>query len=162
MTYTKTCEHCAAEFTVPKWRADKARFCSRACRINGWNKVKRIAKVCDTCGKDFEVLACRTEARFCGNDCRHKGYSFAFTRPRKSYKSEATRTIAQAVVGRRLELMLTQNDVADLANISRATYERVEHGAKGRRRGSSLASAERVLAVLGLRLEVVDASGAKL
>jgi len=156
MTYTKTCEHCAKEFTVPKWRADKARFCSRSCRINGWNKVKRITKACEICGERFEALPCRANARFCSQDCQGKGHIHALARPPKSYRGETTKTIAQAVVERRLALQLTQQEVADMANISCATYERVEHGTKGRRHGSSLESVEKVLKALGLRLLVEE------
>jgi DNA-binding XRE family transcriptional regulator len=153
----KTCQICGKEFTVPKSRSATAKFCSVACHHKQGPTAARVIKTCDTCGKEFETLACRTEARFCGNDCRNKGYSFALTRPRKSYRSEATRSVAQAVVKRRLELKMKQREVADRANISRATYERVEHGAKGKRHGSSLESVERVLEALGLRLAVVPA-----
>jgi len=156
VTYTKTCEHCAAEFTVPKGRPDKARFCSRACRINGWNKVKRIAKVCEICGERFEAKPSRTNARYCSQDCQGKGHIHALARPLKSYRSQSAKTLAQAVVERRLALKLTQPEVSNMANISRATYKRVEHGTKGRRHGSSLESVEKVLRALGLRLEVVQ------
>ena len=153
----KTCQGCGKAFTVTKWRIATAKFCSVKCRNAKGPTAARVTKTCDNCGKGFEVLACRTNARFCGNECRQQGHIHALARPPRSYRSETTRTIAEAVTAKRLELKLTQQEAADRASIGRATWERVEHGGEGKRHGSSIESVERALAALGLRLEVVDA-----
>jgi y4mF family transcriptional regulator len=62
---------------------------------------------------------------------------------------------AAAIRRRRLELHLTQADVAGLARVSRRTIVAIEQG----RTSVTLANLLRVLAVLGLRLRVERGRG---
>lgn len=61
---TKTCEVCGVLFDVAKYRAEKAKWCSKEC----WSsRRKPNLKACDTCGNQFDAIDNRT--RFCSHEC---------------------------------------------------------------------------------------------
>jgi len=64
--------------------------------------------------------------------------------------------IGELVALRRRRLNLNQTDLARLANISRSALSALENGT--RTRGATIATLLSVLSVLGLTLEVVEAT----
>lgn len=74
----KKCVVCNKEFYVPRYRADKAKFCSHECQNHG--QYEHIKRVCLGCGKEFLVSNSRANKKFCNEDCRLK------------YNSEHSRT----------------------------------------------------------------------
>ena len=67
----KICLVCSAEFLVPKWRADRAKYCSNTC--TGIASRSKPNTRCTSCGKEFHKKASsKTNARignFCSVDC---------------------------------------------------------------------------------------------
>lgn len=84
---TLRCETCDGEFAVPQVRAEKAKYCSRAC--DHIAKVKRVDRICAVCGNVYQCKpSSRTHhcSRACGNvstskpkiqiGCQHCGTTF--------------------------------------------------------------------------------------
>lgn len=85
----KTCLICHKEFNIVPARADKAKFCSVACKaeyqhlhVKGenhprWTEAQRV-RVCEYCGKEFsqkptEAISTFEGRKFCGHECGWKG-----------------------------------------------------------------------------------------
>lgn len=67
----KKCAYCDKEFAVPPCR-EYRKYCSAACSANG--RKKRIPKICQACGKDFEVVpAFKDTAKYCSVECGFAG-----------------------------------------------------------------------------------------
>ena len=65
-----TCPQCGKEFTS-KW---KKKFCTLECRDESLRK--RVAKVCDFCGKNYEVQPCLSEVtKYCSRNCQITCYA---------------------------------------------------------------------------------------
>lgn len=73
------CPNCGKEFWVPKAyvRAHNPRFCSLPCRTE--YTIKQRTRICDFCGKEFQVASLydaeRMGGRFCSRECMFKGLS---------------------------------------------------------------------------------------
>ena len=70
-TQSCVCRQCGRAFD--RWQAwsngDRTpRYCSRECLAA--SRRKQIGRVCERCGKTFEVLAARSTARWCSWECR--------------------------------------------------------------------------------------------
>lgn len=75
LTVAKVCEYCKADFMVPEWRREKARYCSRPCLSEG-KKLETIARhaadqiECVQCKKPFYLKPShRGKANSLGNCC---------------------------------------------------------------------------------------------
>lgn len=72
----KRCEVCSKVFSVPPWRGDVARFCSRACKGVAAAKRysgERVKMTCPGCGSMFEAPKCHEGRRkFCSDRCADK------------------------------------------------------------------------------------------
>jgi len=69
----KICQYCKKEFDAEE---NKTKFCSRKCFVISrmgvpHRKRARITKICEGCGKDFEVFKSWNYRRFCSLACRH-------------------------------------------------------------------------------------------
>lgn len=66
------CKYCGNEFSVPKNRENKAKFCSDECKR--MSKRKKIKTNCGTCGKEIETVQSKINNSksgkvFCSNKC---------------------------------------------------------------------------------------------
>lgn len=69
--YDKTCLHCNKNFTVPEYRKDIARYCSRKC--TAFATRVQTTSACQTCGNEFTHIASRaSKAKYCGTKCYYK------------------------------------------------------------------------------------------
>lgn len=59
----KTCQSCGKEFSVPKSRDHKAKYCSRECHDKAQNRQTKL--ICPICGKEFY----RKPSQITGNNC---------------------------------------------------------------------------------------------
>jgi hypothetical protein len=88
---TIVCKNCNKEFIVPRYRKNKAKYCSVICNLSvqnkynlgkiPWNKGKKyhasnwINIVCKGCNKSFEVNPYRgNEAKYCSRKCMAISY----------------------------------------------------------------------------------------
>lgn len=71
MPVEKVCGHCGASFTCKPSRAERTKYCSKACMDAAG--AQRTLKVCEHCGKEFHSYA--KSRRFCSTRC--SGYSLA-------------------------------------------------------------------------------------
>lgn len=67
----KTCTICGKKLTQ-----EQKRFCSIACRSKG--REKRVKRICETCGKEFEVIAWQLnrdnfKGKYCSQVCHYAG-----------------------------------------------------------------------------------------
>ena len=67
--FPKTCLICGTDFTVPKHRADKAKYCSEQCRYKAMYKV--VKHNCVHCGKEFEDSP-SVKRKYCSRACVQK------------------------------------------------------------------------------------------
>jgi len=73
MMIKKVCAMCGAEFEVPHWRMNKAKYCSTACQNQALHATANV--VCGTCGKVFHLKKSamerypRTMGFFCSKKC---------------------------------------------------------------------------------------------
>ena len=75
----KICKHCGCEFIVPQYRKDTAKFCCKTCmdryrsiHDKGENSPRykgKIRKICEYCGKEFEVNQTNKKRKFCSKKC---------------------------------------------------------------------------------------------
>jgi HTH-type transcriptional regulator / antitoxin HipB len=75
--------------------------------------------------------------------------------PRRRTSAIQASGLRRAVAERRLTLGLTQYELADLADVSRAALQRLETGAPSAR----LETLESVAVALGCRVALIDATG---
>lgn len=69
--YDKECLQCKQKFTVPEYRKDTARFCSRKC--TALSTRVQISAICQECGGNFTHIASRANsAKYCGTKCYYK------------------------------------------------------------------------------------------
>ena len=159
----KPCKHCDKPFTVNRGAGT---FCSRRCYLLWRRAVQRPVeqRKCVQCGSQFAAFV-SSQRVHCTLPCAKKTASAkragTMARPLRSYRSESARIVGTAIAAARVSKQLTQPQVAEMAGLSVATVHAIESGKKGDS-PPTMRSLESVLAVLGLRLEVVDASGAKL
>jgi hypothetical protein len=70
-----TCEHCKAEFEIPKGYAGIGRFCSLRC-FHEWRKTQpntQIEKQCEYCGTTINAIPSGVDRkRFCSRACKDK------------------------------------------------------------------------------------------
>lgn len=79
MKIEKTCLTCGGQFGTTPSRAERKKYCSKACAYAGQRAVTgeahplfrpKIAIVCDWCGKPFETHQCLAEQKkFCSREC---------------------------------------------------------------------------------------------
>ena len=62
---TKTCPHCAQDFTVPASNANRYTYCSRACSVD----ARGVTTACQRCGALFRH-SCKATRRYCSEACR--------------------------------------------------------------------------------------------
>lgn len=62
------CAQCGKRFYAPP--SQRARFCSKEC--NNLGQMKRVTKICETCGTSFTVIKARSQAKFCSLTCSGK------------------------------------------------------------------------------------------
>jgi very-short-patch-repair endonuclease len=61
------CLNCGKEFEVESYEKGKRKFCSYECH---WKYMtKRVKKICEVCGKEFEVPLSAKNRKFCSNQC---------------------------------------------------------------------------------------------
>lgn len=68
MIVDKKCEICGKEFTVPHWRIDTAKYCSKECQHNSLKAKPNL--VCPICGKSFHrkpfhINRCKGDLGYC-------------------------------------------------------------------------------------------------
>ena len=68
------CEWCGSEYSVPKWKASRSKFCSMSCRAartaDTYNVCTRVTLVCNHCDSEYDVAEHRSnESRFCSREC---------------------------------------------------------------------------------------------
>ena len=68
---SKVCEKCGKPFTVKRYAASTARYCSKKCR-----NADRITKKCEWCGNVFYVVPSLANAHTCSDTCRAKRNGF--------------------------------------------------------------------------------------
>lgn len=82
----KACAICGAEFQATAYQVSigGGKYCSNACRHRGkslqmrgeqspfWKGGRKEVRACASCGKDFEVFACRT-GLYCSRKCANAG-----------------------------------------------------------------------------------------
>jgi DNA-directed RNA polymerase subunit RPC12/RpoP len=72
--YNKKCPQCSQEFTVPEYRKDTAKYCSRKCTALA-TRVQTTSD-CQECGTEFTHIASRAnKAKYCTPKCFHKAMS---------------------------------------------------------------------------------------
>lgn len=70
MPINKTCECCHKAYSVTPARAEKTRFCSRACRSASDRTAERRNLTCETCCDTFSAVADHgVWPRFCSRSC---------------------------------------------------------------------------------------------
>ncbi len=72
------CPACGRDFDLyPSDIKRGHRFCSYSCAMSVSHphlaRRRRVTKTCEVCENDFEVIAARAGARFCGNACKGIG-----------------------------------------------------------------------------------------
>jgi hypothetical protein len=127
MQVTKICIECSSEYSVPKYRAEITKYCSRKClaknrvhilhaitipKLKGVkpSNYKGITENCLECGIEFNISPSRKGSKkFCGMACygKHQTLDFdggKYQRVNKSGERFAThRVIAEIILGRLLE-----------------------------------------------------------
>lgn len=63
------CKCCSKEFYVPRYRVDKAVFCSKECQNRG--QYISIPVVCKGCNVEFFVSESRKDRKFCSIECKN-------------------------------------------------------------------------------------------
>lgn len=63
------CANCGNAFVAldSLSREGQGIYCSRSCHYEA--RTSRLHKSCESCGKEFEVEQCHSEARFCSHEC---------------------------------------------------------------------------------------------
>lgn len=89
----KKCLFCSKSFESAKWLNKD--YCSRKCADEA--KKKRIIKICEICGKEYEVQTYRVKiSKYCSTKCRNEGVSknltFGFKgKKNPNYKGKITK-----------------------------------------------------------------------
>lgn len=65
----KSCEYCNSTFEVVQSLAGR-KYCSRNCSTLATRTVKGTAKICESCGKEFEPM--RGTQKYCTRECANK------------------------------------------------------------------------------------------
>lgn len=70
------CKRCGKVFSVKPSHVSIRVYCSMSCMKEAYTN-ERLKKICETCGKEFEVYNnnSRKDARFCSKECMGKGMS---------------------------------------------------------------------------------------
>lgn len=80
----KICNICDKSFIIPKCREKTAKVCSLKCRYKS-QIVKRTIKKCLHCFKEFGVMNCNFDRKFCSKPCSTTYYNL-----RRGYQSNNT------------------------------------------------------------------------
>ena len=129
MQVKKICIECSSEYSVPKYRAEITKYCSRKClaknrvhilhaitvpKMKGVKPInfKGVSEKCLQCGSDFYLSPSRLgHKKFCGSSCyaQYQKIDFdggEYKRVNKSGVRFSThRVIAEIILGRPLDLV---------------------------------------------------------
>ena len=64
------CKHCGKDYQVPAWRAEKSKFCSKACYDNNQTTAEKKEIICQQCSVKFESKKDHgVWPKFCSREC---------------------------------------------------------------------------------------------
>ncbi len=67
----RICLHCGQPFYVHNYRADSAKFCSRACYAD-FRATQAYERECAYCGRTFRVTRRTRYTKYCSRECLNK------------------------------------------------------------------------------------------